>query len=280
MGDLKQGKFGSYLNAHFEPQGISPRQRREGKDWLNANHGNGAANSHPDNITQVKRAGASTVKSLKNHVVVYGVVLALMGAVLIWFYFAPHRPYRSYSNLLSASDASNWKFYGGGWSYIPSGVQNVTGQRGDKAIYGEKEWTDYSVESDIRFDTDPSGMHWGDSGIVFRVTDPAIGVDAYDGYYAGISYTDQQLFIGKADYGWNRMVAAHLTEPVHLAEWYHLKVTAKGCYIEAEVHPDGSSEITKASFYDEGCRQKFGAVGVRTFGVRASWKDFSVSQSR
>jgi len=219
---------------------------------------------------------------MKSHKVRIFAVIGVASAMIAftWLFFLPRRPFHSYSNLLSTSHSSDWKFYGGSWNFIASGVQNLTGDRGDKAIFGEERWSNYSVESDVRFDTDPSGMHWGDSGIVVRVTDPAIGVDAYYGYYAGISYADQQLFIGKADYGWNRLVSSHLPEPVRLARWYHLTVRVKGCYIEAEVYPIGSAEITKASFFDEGCRQTFGSVGIRTFGVRASWEHFEVSPLR
>lgn len=207
-----------------------------------------------------------------------GLGLVCVTAAFIGLTFLPHPPSRNYTNLLS--HASDWTIYGGSWSFMPFGVQNRTGDRGDKAIFGAERWTNYSVESDIRFDTDPSGMHWGDSGIVVRVTDPAVGVDAYYGYYVGISYADQQLFIGKANYGWNRLVSSPLPEAVHLSQWYHLTVRAKDCYIEAEVYPVGSSKVTKASFYDEGCKQKSGAVGIRTFGVRAAWKNFEIGPLR
>lgn len=198
-------------------------------------------------------------------------------AALLWLAVRPHRPFHEYVNLSSSANAAKWNLYGGRWSFTADGIQNLTGNRGDKAIYGKEQWTDYSIDSDLRFDTDPRGMHWGDAGFVARVASPAIGVDAYHGYYAGISFEDQQVFIGKADYSWNRLTAAHLAQPVALAQWYHLKVLVKGCYIEVRASQVSKKGTTKASFYDEGCSEKSGAAGIRTFGVRASWRNLQIS---
>lgn len=202
-------------------------------------------------------------------------IVGLLAAVLALF-ILPHLPLRVYTNLFTNSHASDWKFYGGRWDIDADEFRDLTGGRGDKAVFGSKRWTNYAVDTDLRFDSDPGAIHWGDTGIIVRVTDPAVGVDAYHGYYAGIGYDDQTLFIGRADYGWNRLVTAHLPAPLHMGQWYHLAVQVKGCYIEAKVNPLHTNQITTASFYDEACSQRTGAVGIRTFGVNASWKGFQV----
>lgn len=207
-------------------------------------------------------------------------VACLIAASVGWPLVIDHPPIMSFRDHFTTGDANGWKVYGGSWEIQDGVFRNLTAARGDKAVIGSDRWTDYTINTDIRFDSDPGGMHWGDAGVILRVTNPAVGVDSYDGYYVGIGFEDKVLFIGRANYAWNRLAISNLRGPVKLASWYHLTVRAKGCYIEASVAPVGIKTSTSVSYYDESCQQRAGAVGVRTFSVQASWRNFRVGRNQ
>lgn len=203
------------------------------------------------------------------------VVFLALGA-LSYFLVLDHKILRPYNDSFARSDISEWTRYGGYWNVNDGTLDNVSGARGDKAVVGNHKWTDYVVESDLRINSDPAGSHWGDAGIIFRVTDPSIGVDAYDGYYVGIGLEDNVLLLGRSNYSWIRLSAMPLVGPAKRGTWYHLRLFAKGCYFEATTHELGSPQETRLTFFDNDCTKRNGAVGVRTFGVQASWRHFVV----
>jgi hypothetical protein len=207
-------------------------------------------------------------------------VAASAGAILIiaaiWPLIFNHAPMGTFHDSFSHGDVKEWKTYGGVWELRDGTFRNLTAARGDKAVTGSERWTDYTVTSDLRFDSDPQGMHWGDAGVILRVTQPSVGVDSYDGYYVGIGIEDRVLFIGRANYAWNRLATSSFHDAVKLGKWYRLSVKAKGCYLEASATDHDTNTVTSVSYYDEGCRQRAGAVGLRTFSVQASWRDFQV----
>ena len=51
----------------------------------------------------------------------------------------------------------------------------------------------------MRIEADVTPPPAGDAGVIFRVNKPSIGADAYEGYYAGISSSGNQVVLGSAD---------------------------------------------------------------------------------
>ncbi|KAG8407424.1 hypothetical protein J3458_020901 [Metarhizium acridum] len=80
---------------------------------------------------------------------------------------------------------------------------------------------------DVDFSADvkiPSA-NGGDAGLVFRAAKPALGTDAYDGYYAGIG-TSGKLVLGKAKGGlWTQL--ASVKADIVPGKTYRVRVTAK-----------------------------------------------------
>lgn len=185
------------------------------------------------------------------------------------------RPFR---DSFAQGDASGWKIFGGQWNVNEGAFENLTGARGDKAVTGSARWSDYVVESDLRLNADPIDSLWGDAGIVFRVSDPAVGVDAYDGYYVGIGSEGSVLLLGRANYSWTRLSAVPLATPARKGVWFHLRVLAKGCYIEAMAREVDRGQPAQLTYFDRDCAKRSGAAGVRTFGLPASWRNFIVHQ--
>ncbi len=207
-----------------------------------------------------------------------GIIAALVLLVISGIAIATHRPFLPYRSSFHGGDLSKWRLLGGSWLAHDNMLDNVSGARGDKAVVGNPDWTDYVIEVDVRINSDPAGTHWGDAGIIFRVSDASVGVDAYDGYYAGIGLEDQVLFLGRSDYSWNRLTTAALGSPAKRGQWFHLRVLAKGCYFEASAWPSNPLKETRLTYFDNDCLKKSGAVGLRTFGVQASWRSFLVQR--
>ena len=66
----------------------------------------------------------------------------------------------------------------------------------------------------------------GNAGLIFRVSKPDIGADAYCGYYVGINARNSQVLLGFADNSWHELARAPMTFVANT--FYHLKVQAVG----------------------------------------------------
>ena len=183
---------------------------------------------------------------------------------------------RPYKDSFRSSDTSDWNFYGGSWSANDGILDNLSGARGDKAVTGSSRWADYVVDTDVRLNADPADALWGDAGIILRVTDASIGVDSYDGYYVGIGSSGSVLLIGRANYTWTRLGAVPLGVAAKRGSWFHLQVLAKGCYFEARARELSTGLQSRLTYFDHECSKVSGAVGVRTYGLPASWRNFTV----
>ena len=173
-------------------------------------------------------------------------------------------------------DVSNWKFFGGSWIATEGVLKNVSGARGDKGLVGSTGWTDYVVEADLRFDSAAGGYGWGDAGIIVRATDPSIGVDAYDGYYTGIGIEQNVLLFGRSNYSWAGLRSVPMPATVRRGVWYKLRLVAKGCYFDVTATEQDTGQEARLTYFDNDCTKRSGAAGVRTYGVRAAWRNFAV----
>ncbi|GAB3926373.1 beta-L-arabinofuranosidase domain-containing protein [Mucilaginibacter myungsuensis] len=154
--------------------------------------------------------------------------------------------------------------YGGGWFakdnalHCASNGGNSSGGNGPKMIATGTNFADLEYSADITINSP------GDAGLVFRVTKPSIGADAYLGYYVGLNPTKGTIEFGKAD-GKKWTVIASEKFAVKLNDTHKLKVKAKGNKFEFYVG-DGATPLLTASD-DE---YKSGNVGFRAYGAIAT----------
>jgi hypothetical protein len=192
------------------------------------------------------------------------------------YWFVSGKLWMPYRDSFQTGDTSEWKFYGGSWTLDEGKLENLSGARGDKAVTGSERWSDYVVETDLCLNADPADSMWGDAGVMVRVTDASIGVDSYDGYYVGLGSEGNLLVFGRANYAWIRLGTAPLNAAAKRGSWFHLKVLAKGCYFEASARDLATGSESRLAYFEHDCSKLTGAVGVRTFGVPASWMHFVV----
>lgn len=150
--------------------------------------------------------------------------------------------------------------YGGAWFYKDNTIQcasNEDGRSGNGTmiIATATKFSDFVYNADIAVNTA------GDAGFVFRVTDPAIGSEAYKGYYLGLNAETGTVQLGKSSNGkW--IVIASAKYSLKLKENYKLKITAVGNKFEVFVNGDKKPVITATdSEFAEGC------IGLRAYNA-------------
>jgi signal transduction histidine kinase len=162
-----------------------------------------------------------------------------------------------------------WQPFGGAWEIVDGAMRNNSDERGAKLMNGSVHWKDYLIEADVQL----LGQY-GDGGLIIRGSDEEEGVDAYNGYYAGIRDLDNTLILGRAGYGWVEYQARHVTPRVFAQEWYHLKLLAKGCNIVASAtSPSGS--VTTDAIQEPHCVQS-GRFGLKSYQTGGLWRNVQV----
>ncbi|MEK3720218.1 family 43 glycosylhydrolase [Paenibacillus sp. FSL H8-0034] len=160
---------------------------------------------------------------------------------------------------------TGWTKYGGTWT-VSGGQYNVASNPGAKALL-DTNFTDLIYEADVT----PGST--GNAGLVFRVSNPGTGTDAYQGYYAGLDVPNQKVLIGKANNNWTSLATASMSLTANTK--YHVKIFAQGDSIKVYV---GDMATPKISVTDSAYTR--GSIGVRTFDSAAKFDNISVQSSR
>jgi len=115
---------------------------------------------------------------------------------------------------------------------------------------------------------------YGDAGLIIRGSNEEEGVDAYDGYYAGIRDLDNTLILGRAGYGWIEYQARHVLPRVYAQQWYHIKLLAFGCNIVASA-TSPSGQVTVDAIQVPDCVQS-GRFGLKSYQSGGLWRNVQV----
>lgn len=172
----------------------------------------------------------------------------------------------------SARMPTDWVFYGGGWYWKDDAIHAASnagsggyGINGSKIVAGATNFSDFRYQASVKVTTA------GNAGLIFRVADPAIGADAYQGYYVGLNPVNGTIQFGKAsNQSWKVIRTAKL--PVQMNKSYMLKVIAKGN--QFEIFIDGSTKPVIIAADDE---FKSGSIGLRTYKAEATFDAVNVS---
>jgi signal transduction histidine kinase len=163
----------------------------------------------------------------------------------------------------------DWQPFGGAWETVDGAMRNNSDERGAKLMNGNRSWKDYLIEADVQL----LGQY-GDAGLIIRASNEEVGVDAYDGYYAGIRDLDNTLILGRAGYGWSEYQARRVTPRVYAQQWYHLKVLAYGCNVVATA-TSPSGQVTTDAIQQPNCVQS-GRFGLKSYQSGGLWRNVQV----
>ncbi|MCL2660122.1 MAG: hypothetical protein FWD64_06350 [Acidobacteriaceae bacterium] len=210
------------------------------------------------------------------------IILAFLGTIIVlaslWWVLGGHfsgwRGYRDHR--LSRLDG--WHSISGNWSLSNNVISNAHYGRGDMLIASSFRGNNYKIAADLRFDLLFPETHYGDAGLVIRVSDPQRGVDSYRGYYAGLRPDSQTLVLGRASYDWLTLKELPLAVPVAKNEWYHIELSARGCDLSVEARPIPDGPPTRIDYHDANCLTD-GMGGLRSFYTQASWRSVTMTLS-
>lgn len=167
---------------------------------------------------------------------------------------------------------SGWIDYGGCWITHDGIYSQTCDGAGNKAVAGSTAWTDYTLEGEVRIDSD------GQAGFLVRTNDPSNGADAHNAYYAGVSTSS--LTLGQQDGSWQGISSESIQEGFGIGDWYHMRVRVVGCTITVTGAPvDAPADEITMDYTDPNCTFTQGAIGLRSQPGQASWRNISVTDA-
>jgi hypothetical protein len=169
---------------------------------------------------------------------------------------------KSFADDFKDGDFKDWIVYGGGW-FVRDGVFHSASNAhsGSGGLAGVKAVAPAAVFTDLNYQATVSINDTGDAGLIFRVSDTAIGADAYRGYYAGISSEKNEITLGKADQKWTSLKVVPTT--IDASRPHDIRVEAKGKTIRVFVD---DMTTPKIQLEDESFTE--GSVGVRRYTTK------------
>jgi hypothetical protein len=170
------------------------------------------------------------------------------------------------------TDAPGWVLYGGSWD-----VENArlcapidAGTHGVKAVATHTNFSDFTYDADII----PASS--GDTGLIFRVSRPSLGDNAFDGYYVGLYPAGAQIVLGRcsaADNSWTPLAQTPLFVQPGIP--LHMRILATGPDIRVFVAGASTPILTATDNHFAS-----GAIGVRRYvtspATRAAFANLSV----
>ncbi|MCW1883144.1 glycoside hydrolase family 127 protein [Luteolibacter flavescens] len=170
----------------------------------------------------------------------------------------PVPPAREFEDSFASGNYNGWLTFGGGWRVKDGKLETLGdvymdhGSGGSHAVAEGTDFSDLVYEADVLV-----GAH-GDAGLIFRTSNPALGANAYDGYYAAISAGGKSVMLGKAGGEWHPLQIVEY--PIEADRSYRLRVEAKGDTIRVFI---GDSPQPLITVQDGTYRS--GMIGVRRY---------------
>jgi hypothetical protein len=160
----------------------------------------------------------------------------------------------SFSDAFATNGPNQWTNFAGGWQQKGGKYYSESyGIGGAKSVAMATGFTDLVYDATVSIQSDNA-----QGGVLFRVSNPAIGADAYSGYYAALS-TSGEVILGKASNNWSQLSSVKAV--IEKEKPYHLRVIAQKDRIRVFVDDMNTAkiDITDSSFAS-------GAIGLRQYG--------------
>lgn len=162
-------------------------------------------------------------------------------------------------------DIVGWTTFDGSWSVVDGQLRAESSDGGGGKALLNTNFTDLVFDADV---TIASGD--GDAGLLFRTVAPSNGLNAFVGYYAGIS-TAGKVTLGKANGTWTEIGAAEVDVAANTK--FHVRVAAIGSEIQVFVADMNEPKITVTDgMYSEG------QDGLRVSLTEALFDNISVAR--
>ncbi|MCG2613875.1 glycoside hydrolase family 127 protein [Terrimonas sp. NA20] len=166
---------------------------------------------------------------------------------------------RYYQQSFDDNTSTGWIMYGGGWYCKEEKLHVVANEDGgsgpgSKIIQTGTKFSDFEYTADISINAGG-----GDAGLLFRVTDAAVGADLYKGYYLGFNAETGTIQLGKVSNKQWIMISS-VKYPLALNKTFKVKLVAVDDRFE--VFMDDSKEtVLTATDRHYGS----GSIGLRAY---------------
>lgn len=176
---------------------------------------------------------------------------------------------KSYKQTFDNNTAKGLVIYGGSWFYRDNAIHTALNEDGSsgggtKVIATATQFKDFVYSADVTVGAA------GDAGLVFRVTDPAIGSEAYKGYYLGLNPMTGVIQLGKSSN--NRWVVISSSKyPLKTKDTYKVKIKAVGDKIEVYINADNKPVITATD-----SEFSTGSIGLRAYNAMTTVDNIEV----
>ena len=159
----------------------------------------------------------------------------------------------NFSEHFNPTWCQRWTTFGGNWYARNDALSTVAASaNGAKALAMATAFTNFTYEGDV------SVGDVGDAGLIFRVSKPDIGADAYCGYYVGINAQQSRVELGWASNSWHSITSAPMNFTANKS--YHLKISAQGSHIKIFI---GDADQPIIDVHDDHFAS--GMIGVRDY---------------
>jgi len=200
--------------------------------------------------------------------------LLLAAACLVaWISYRHRYPALPYRDGFANRSTDEWTPYGGSWRLKGDEMVNRSDEPGAMLITGSPRWSNMQMDVDVRLRS-----MTGDVGVILRVSQPEVGVDAFRGYYVGIRSYDAALVVNRSDHDGLEARPIPMQGGVQVGVWYHLHVVMAGCDLAVAATNKSTGQITYEAMHDHpGECIAQGRVGLRSTASGA-WRHFQVEQ--
>jgi GH43 family beta-xylosidase len=167
------------------------------------------------------------------------------------------------------SQLVNWETYGGTWT-AAKGWLSVEAGAGHKLIARDTNFSDFTFEALVAVGLTDSILNVGvtdsavvtdqtiHAGLLFRITDPYLGAQAYNGYYIGLNARVGSVELGRTSFGVCTNLAEFTGVNIKPGVFYQVKIMTKGNHMR--VYFDGSTNPL-IDMYD--ATYSAGSIGIR-----------------
>lgn len=202
-----------------------------------------------------------------------GIVAAFLLVLSISVAFTAQVRARRNSYHLRTDRMEGWTSYGGVWALDHGIFDNNSDERGAKLMSGSPDWTNVALSADVRLD-----QSLGDVGLMIRSNDEDLGVDAYNGYYAGLRALEGTLIAGRSNYSWSEVSPVTLPGGVHERVWYHLELVMYGCRLGISAENLSTHQAAWLLLQEDKCVPS-GRIGLRSLSTGGQWRNVIAKQS-
>ncbi|MES2393000.1 MAG: ATP-binding protein [Acidobacteriota bacterium] len=192
-----------------------------------------------------------------------------------WQRLRTNAPRLPYEDSFTIGRVNGWTPYGGSWRLHDDTISVSSSEAGAKLTLGSHAWKNYQLWADVQL-----LGHNGAVGVMVRVSDAAVGLEAIHGYDVNLRTADAGFEIARASHVFLSLQQAHLGGGVFAKIWYRVHVVAVGCRIMAEAINLDTGNAAYSGFEDSPalCLQS-GGIALRTTATAAAWRHVRVEKA-